>query len=94
MEKQHINLEIIFQKTNNQEILLGDLSVLADQYNVEIPNIYLAKSYLSLSLNDYEIVKKSYAKYQAAKLFSENQNISSRGKTISNYLNTMAQLNE
>lgn len=81
-------------QTNNQEILLGDLSVLADQYNVEIPNIYLAKSYLSLSLNDYEIVKKSYAKYQAAKLFSENQNISSRGKTISNYLNTMAQLNE
>ena len=45
-------------QTNNQKILLEDLSMLADQYNAEIPNIYLAQSYLSLSLNNYESVKK------------------------------------
>ena len=81
-------------QTNNQKILLEDLNMLADKYNVEIPNIYLAQSYLSLSLNNYELVKKSHKKYEAAKIFSENLNHSNQEDSILNYLNTMAQLYE
>ena len=81
-------------QTSNQKILLEDLSMLAGQYNAEIPNIYLAQSYLSLSLNNYELVKKSHKKYEAAKIFSENLNHSNQEDSILNYLNTMAQLYE
>ena len=81
-------------QTNNQKILLEDLSMLAGQYNAEIPNIYLAQSYLSLSLNNYELVKNSHKKYEAAKIFSENSNFSNQEDAILNYLNTMAELNE
>ena len=81
-------------QTSNQKILLEDLSMLAGQYNAEIPNIYLAQSYLSLSLNNYELVKNSHKKYEAAKIFSENSNFSNQEDAILNYLNTMAELNE
>ena len=81
-------------QTNNQKILLEDLSMLAGQYNAEIPNIYLAQSYLSLSLNNYELVKNSHKKYEAAKIFSENSNFSNQEDAILNYLNTMAEFNE
>ena len=81
-------------QTSNQKILLEDLSMLAGQYNAEIPNIYLAQSYLSLSLNNYELVKNSHKKYEAAKIFSENLNHSNQEDSILNYLNTMAQLYE
>ena len=82
------------QSSNNQKILLEDLSMLAGQYNAEIPNIYLAQSYLSLSLNNYELVKNSYKKYEAAKIFSENSNFFNQEDAILNYLNTMAESNE
>ena len=81
-------------QTSNQKILLEDLSMLAGQYNAEIPNIYLAQSYLSLSLNNYELVKNSHKKYEAAKIFSENSNFSNQEDAILNYLNTMAEFNE
>ena len=73
--------------SNNQSVMLEAIESLEDQYTVEIPNIYLAKSYISLSLNDYESVKSSYAKYEAAKLFSGNEGTSLTEETISNYLN-------
>ena len=56
-------------QTNNQKILLEDLSMLAGQYNAEIPNIYLAQSYLSLSLNNYELVKgEKYGTYKVVEV--------------------------
>ena len=63
------------------------LGKLAKKYTVEIPNIYLAQSYLSLSLNDYDLVKNFYKKYEASKVFSENKNFSTQEDGILNYLN-------
>ena len=74
--------------------MLESLDFVADQYTIEIPNVYLAKSYLSLSLNDYESVKSSYAKYEAAKVFSKDAKNSIQAGTISNYLKMKAEINE
>ena len=79
---------------NNQSKMLESLDFVADQYTIEIPNVYLAKSYLSLSLNDYESVKSSYAKYEAAKVFSKDAKTSIQAETISNYLKMKAETNE
>ena len=84
----------VTSQTYNQKIILEDLGKLAKKYTVEIPNIYLAQSYLSLSLNDYDLVKNFYKKYEASKVFSENKNFSTQEDGILNYLNIMAQLNE
>lgn len=79
---------------NNQSKMLESLDFVADQYTIEIPNVYLAKSYLSLSLNDYESVKSSHAKYEAAKVFSKDAKTSIQAGTISNYLKMKAETNE
>lgn len=79
---------------NNHSKMLESLDFVADQYTIEIPNVYLAKSYLSLSLDDYESVKNSYVKYEAAKVFSKDAKTSIQAETISNYLKMKAETNE
>lgn len=79
---------------SDQIMFLDELVKLSDSYLVDIPNIYLAQSFIHLSQNRQESVIKSYEKYKAAKLFNNIDDSYPREKTIEEYLDMMGYLND
>ena len=75
-------------------MFLDELVKLSDSYLVDIPNIYLAQSFIHLSQNRQESVIKSFEKYKAAKLFNNIDDSYPREKTIEEYLDMMGYLND
>ena len=79
---------------SDQTMFLDELVKLSDSYLVDIPNIYLAQSFIHLSQNRQESVIKSFEKYKAAKLFNNIDDSYPREKTIEEYLDMMGYLND